>query len=84
MGFPVSWRHKEGDYMLERWQFNVLFWIGAGGAVVMLFAPAIGLDSIGKNPVAATGVGAILTFILTQKKTLTKHDDQSTTPEGGG
>jgi len=61
--------------MLKEWQFNVLFFVGVGGAVVVLLGPWIGLD-IGKNPTAITGVGAILTYILTQKKALTKHDDK--------
>lgn len=57
--------------MLKEWQFNVLFFVGVGGAVFILIGPWIGLD-IGKNPTAITGVGAILTYILTQKKSLTK------------
>ena len=61
--------------MLKEWQFNVLFFVGVGGAVVVLMGPWIGLD-IGKNPTAITGVGAILTYILTQKKSLTKHDEK--------
>jgi hypothetical protein len=61
--------------VLKEWQFNVLFFVGVGGAVVVLLGPWIGLD-IGKNPTAITGVGAILTYILTQKKALTKKDDK--------
>lgn len=61
--------------MLEKWQFNVLFWVGVGGAIILLFGPSFGLK-IGENPVAITGVGAILTYILTQKRALTKHDDK--------
>ena len=61
--------------MLKEWQFNVLFVVGVGGAIVVLLAPWIGLD-IGKNPTALTGVGAILTYILTQKKAITKHDEE--------
>jgi len=71
--------------MLKEWQFNVLFWVGVGGAVLMLFAPAIGLDSLGENPLAATGVGAILTFILTQRKAITKTGNGTkNTTKGGG
>lgn len=61
--------------MLKEWQFDVLFWVGVGGAVFLLVAPLIGLD-ITKNPGALTGVGAILTYILTQKKAWTKHEDK--------
>lgn len=60
--------------MLKEWQFNVLFFVGVGGAIFLLIGPSIGLD-ISKNPTALTGVGAILTYVLTQKKTLTKHED---------
>jgi hypothetical protein len=56
---------------MKEWQFNVLFFVGVLGAVVMLIGPEIGLD-IGKNPTAVTGVGAILTYVLTQKKAFTK------------
>lgn len=57
--------------MLKEWHFNVLFFVGVLGAVAMLVGPEIGLD-IGRNPTAVTGVGAILTYVLTQKKALTK------------
>jgi len=57
--------------MLKEWQFNVLFFVGVGGAILLLIGPEFGL-SIGKNPTAVTGVGAILTYVLTQKKALTK------------
>ena len=60
--------------MLKEWQFNVLFFVGVGGAVLLLIGPSIGLD-ISTNPTAITGVGAILTYVLTQKKALTKHDE---------
>jgi hypothetical protein len=62
--------------MLRDWQFNVLFFVGVGGAVVLLFAPKLGLD-IGDNPTAVTGVGAILTYVLTQRKHLTKHEEKN-------
>jgi hypothetical protein len=60
---------------VKEWQFNVLFFVGVGGAVLLLLGPEMGLK-IGQNPTAFTGVGAILTYILTQKKTLTKHEDE--------
>lgn len=49
----------------------MLFFVGVLGAVMMLLGPEVGLD-IGKNPTAVTGVGAILTYVLTQKKAITK------------
>lgn len=61
--------------MLKEWQFNVLFFVGVGGAVLLLLGPEIGLD-INSNPTAVTGVGAILTYVLTQKKTLTKSTEE--------
>lgn len=66
--------------MLKEWQFDVLFFVGVGGAIVLLFGPSLGLQ-IGDNPVAVTGVGAILTYVLTQKRALTKSTKQDqTTP----
>ena len=61
--------------MLKDWQFNVLFFVGVGGAVLLLLGPEFGLD-VGTNPAAVTGVGAILTYVLTQRGLLTKHDDK--------
>jgi hypothetical protein len=60
--------------VIKEWQFNVLFFVGVGGAIIFLFGPWIGLD-IGKNPTAGAGVGAILTYILTQKKAIVKPDE---------
>lgn len=61
--------------MLSNWQFNVLFFVGVGGAILLLLGPAVGLD-VSQNPTALTGVGAILTYVLTQRKVLTKIDDK--------
>lgn len=58
----------------------MLFFVGVLGAVAMLVGPEIGLD-ISKNPTAVTGVGAILTYVLTQKKAIIKpptNEDMST------
>jgi hypothetical protein len=57
--------------MLKNWQFNVLFFVGVGGAILLLIGPELGLD-VSSSPTAVTGVGAILTYVLTQKKALTK------------
>lgn len=60
---------------MKNWQFNVLFFVGVGGAIVLLLGPELGLK-INQNPTAVTGVGAILTYILTQKKVFTKNEDK--------
>lgn len=57
--------------MLKQWQFNVLFFVGVGGALLLLIGPELGL-SISTNPTAVTGVGAILTYVLTQRQSITK------------
>lgn len=59
---------------MKDWQFNVLFFVGVGGAVTLLFGPSLGLR-FDQQPTALSGVGAILAYILTQKKKLTKDDD---------
>ena len=59
--------------MLKAWQFNVLFFVGVGGAVLLLLGPEFGIE-ITSNPTAATGVGAILAYVLTQKYALTKQE----------
>ena len=61
--------------MLKEWQFNVLFFVGVLGAILMLIGPELGLD-VAQNPTAVTGVGAILAYVLSQKRALTKtHED---------
>lgn len=57
----------------------MLFFVGVGGAILLLLGPEFGLK-IGQNPTAVTGVGAILTYVLTQKKSLTKNDDKKDKP----
>lgn len=59
--------------MLKEWQFNVLFFVGVGGAVLLVIGPELGLR-IGSNPSAVTGLGAILTYVLTQRGALTKRN----------
>jgi hypothetical protein len=63
--------------MLKEWQFNMLFFVGVGGAVFLLVGPSLGID-VSTSPTAITGIGAILTYVLTQKKALTKHDEPKT------
>ena len=68
--------------MLKEWQFNVLFFVGVGGAILLLIGPELGLK-ISQNPTAVTGVGAILTYVLTQKKALTKNDPKKNNEDEG-
>lgn len=58
---------------MKDWQFNVLFFVGVGGAILLLIGPEFGLK-IGQNPTAISGLGAILTYVLTQRKSFTKTD----------
>lgn len=72
--------------MLKEWQFNVLFFVGVGGAIFLLIGPTIGVD-ISTSPTAITGVGAILTYVLTQKKAFTQSEskkDSTQKEEGDG
>jgi len=71
---------------MKSWQFNVLFVIGAGGAVVLLFGPSLAKLGVvvSDNPLTIAGVGAILTFVLQQKKFLTKNGDEEGGPDGSG
>lgn len=59
---------------MKEWHFNVLFFVGVGGAILLLIGPEIGLD-IGNNPLAVSGVGSILGYVLTQKKHIVKKDE---------
>ena len=60
---------------MKEWQFNVLFFVGVGGAILLLIGEDIGLK-LGSSPTAVTGIGAILTYVLTQKKALTKSKEE--------
>lgn len=59
---------------MKEWQFNVLFFVGVGGAVLLLIGPEFGLQ-LSDNPTALTGVGAILTYVLTYKRILNRSPD---------
>lgn len=61
---------------MKEWHFNVLFFVGVGSAILLLVGPELGLN-ISQNPTAVTGVGAILTYVLTQKQFLVKGDSKS-------
>lgn len=60
---------------MKEWQFNVLFFVGVGGAILLLIGQDLGLN-VGSSPTAVTGIGAILTYVLTQKKALTKTSEK--------
>lgn len=55
---------------MKEWQFNILFFVGVGGAILLLLGPEFGLK-IGQNPTAITGIGSILAYVLTQRKSIT-------------
>jgi hypothetical protein len=59
---------------VKEWQFNILFFVGVGGAIFLLVGPEFGL-SVSNNPTALAGVGSILTYILTQKKAITRNHE---------
>ena len=58
---------------MKGWQFNILFFVGVGGAILLLIGPELGMD-FGQNPTTVTGIGAILAYVLTQKNALTKKE----------
>lgn len=73
---------------MKEWQFNVLFFVGVGGAIFLLIGPEFGLE-VGQNAPAVGGIGAILTYVLTQRASLTKKNGDSDkakddTKQGGG
>lgn len=51
---------------MKEWHFNILFFVAVGGAILLVVGPEFGLK-VGQNPTAVTGIGAILTYVLTQK-----------------
>lgn len=73
---------------MKEWQFNVLFFVGVGGAIFLLIGPEFGL-AVGQNAPAVGGIGAILTYVLTQKSVITKKNgdpkkSKNDTDEAGG
>ena len=69
--------------MMSRWHFNVIFVVGMISLLALLFGPEFGIK-IGDNPTAITAVGALITYILTQKQALVKEkkEDNSDTKDG--
>lgn len=60
---------------MKDWHFNVLFLVGVGGAVLLLIGPGLGFK-VADNPATYTGVGAILTYVLAQKRVQIYLQDQ--------
>lgn len=76
---------------MKEWQFNVLFFVGVGGAILLLIGPELGL-TFSDNPTALTGVGAILTYVLASQRgklgggnssDAPKKDEENDPPEEG-
>lgn len=69
---------------MKEWQFNVLFWTAVVGTVFLMFAPDLGLK-VADNPVAYTGIGTILAYVLTQKRvwTIPKKTEEKEKPKEG-
>lgn len=71
---------------MKEWQFNILFFVGVGGAIFLVLGPVFHIDTT-SNPTALAGIGSILTYILTQKKSITKrrnsksNDDEEEPPK---
>lgn len=63
--------------MLKDWQFNVLFVVGVFGALFLLLGPTFGL-TLSDDPLAYGGIGAILTYVLTQAQRSHYKSDQKT------
>lgn len=75
---------------MKEWQFNVLFFVGVGGAILLLIGPELGF-TFSDNPTALTGVGAILTYVLASQRgklgagssDSSKKKDNDDPPDGG-
>lgn len=67
---------------MSEWQFNTLFVLACGGAVTLLFGEPLGIEV---RPEVVTVFGAIMAFVLTQKRNGDKgdedKDDRSSTEE---
>lgn len=78
---------------MKEWQFNVLFFVGVGGAILLLIGPELGFK-FSDNPTALTGVGAILTYVLASQRgkiggnssesSNKQKDDNNDPPDDGG
>lgn len=66
---------------MEKWQFNTLFFVGVGGAVLLLIGGDIGLEKA-QSPGAVGGIGAILTYVLTQRDRIIKLNEKKEPKKG--
>jgi hypothetical protein len=58
---------------MEKWQYNILFFVGVSGIILLIIAPAIPpLAPIGNNPQGVTALGLLLAYLFTQKSSLVK------------
>lgn len=64
---------------MKEWQFDVLFCVAVFGTLFILVAPAVGLNEVPKNPGAIGGIGVILTYVLTQRDSITKKNGNDST-----
>jgi len=60
---------------MKQWQFDVLFFVGVVGALFVLVAPSFGLET-SDNPATYVGIGSILTFVLSQRKSIVKQEEK--------
>lgn len=58
---------------MKDWQFNVLFLLACGGAIVLLLGEEIGVTV---KPEVVTVFGAIMAFVLTQQRTSEKEEKE--------
>jgi len=66
---------------MEKWQFNILFFVGVGGIILLVISPAIPfLAPIGKNAQGITALGLLLTYLFTQKGAIVKDHKKDDDP----
>lgn len=56
---------------MKEWQFDVVFWLGVLGALVMLFSDPLGISV---RPEVVTLFGVMLAFVYQQKQ---RHNDDN-------
>lgn len=56
---------------MKDWQFDVVFWLGVLGALVMLFSDPLGISI---RPEVVTLFGVMLAFVYQQKQ---RHNDDN-------
>ena len=68
---------------MKEWQYNVLFVVGVGGTLFLLFGPSIGI-TLPDDPLAYGGIGAILTYVLTQAQRSHNKSNRPRKEDGDG